>query len=72
MRDPSLFPSFRAPYGPDDGVIAARLLKTAALSAEDRHQLMFRADKALYLAKDSGRNRTRLWSERTRARALRN
>ena len=34
MRDPSLFPSFRAPYGPDDGVIAARLLKTAALSAE--------------------------------------
>src|ERR1700692_1148858 len=34
MRDPSLFPSFRAPYGSDDGVIAARLLKTAALSAE--------------------------------------
>src|SRR6202051_3082311 len=34
MRDPSLFPSFRAPYGSDDGVIAARLLKTAALNAE--------------------------------------
>src|SRR5712672_1792091 len=34
MRDPSPFPSFRAPYGPDDGVIAARLLKTAALNAE--------------------------------------
>src|SRR5712672_1449887 len=34
MRDPSPFPSFRAPYAPDDGVIAARLLKTAALSAE--------------------------------------
>jgi RHH-type proline utilization regulon transcriptional repressor/proline dehydrogenase/delta 1-pyrroline-5-carboxylate dehydrogenase len=34
MKDPSLFPSFRAPYAPDDGVIAARLLETAALSAE--------------------------------------
>src|SRR6266481_5386067 len=34
MKDPSLFPSFRAPYAPDDRVIAARLLKTAALSAE--------------------------------------
>src|SRR6266481_507491 len=34
MKDPSPFPSFRAPYAPDDGIIAARLLKTAALSAE--------------------------------------
>src|SRR5258705_7271729 len=34
MKDPSPFPSFSAPYAPDDGVIAARLLKTAALSAE--------------------------------------
>ncbi len=34
MKDPSPFPSFTAPYAPDDGVIAARLLKTAALSAE--------------------------------------
>src|SRR5712672_1169802 len=34
MKDPSPFPSFRATYEPDDGIIAARLLKTAALSAE--------------------------------------
>src|SRR5258708_31585605 len=34
MRDPSLFPSLRAPYAPDGRVIAARLLKTAALRAE--------------------------------------
>src|SRR5258706_1581910 len=34
MKDPSLFPSFRAPYAPDDRVIAARLLKTAPLRAE--------------------------------------
>src|SRR6266478_2421781 len=34
MRDPSLFPPFAAPYAPDDGAIAARLLETAGLSAE--------------------------------------
>src|SRR5216683_505941 len=34
MKDPSPFPSFRAPYAPDDRVIAARLLETARLSAE--------------------------------------
>src|SRR6266436_1152249 len=33
MKDPSLFSSFRAPYAPDDRVIAARLLETAGLSA---------------------------------------
>src|SRR5258706_470594 len=32
MKDPSLFPSFRAPYAPDDRVIAARLLTDARLS----------------------------------------
>jgi RHH-type proline utilization regulon transcriptional repressor/proline dehydrogenase/delta 1-pyrroline-5-carboxylate dehydrogenase len=32
--DPSFFPPFRAPYAPDDGAIAARLLETADLSAE--------------------------------------
>ena len=31
--DPSPFPPFNAPYAPDDGVMAARLLKTAGLSA---------------------------------------
>src|SRR6267142_1839324 len=34
MKDPSPFPSFRAPYAPDDTVIAARLLEAAALNAE--------------------------------------
>src|SRR6476659_9517856 len=34
MKDPSLFPPLRARYAPDDGVIAARLLQTAELSAE--------------------------------------
>ena len=34
MKDPSLFPSFRAPYAPDDRVIAARLLETADMSGE--------------------------------------
>src|SRR6202047_4420670 len=32
--DPSLHPSFAAPYAPDDGRMAARLLETSALSAE--------------------------------------
>jgi RHH-type proline utilization regulon transcriptional repressor/proline dehydrogenase/delta 1-pyrroline-5-carboxylate dehydrogenase len=32
--DPSLFAPFRAPYAPDDSVIAAQLLETADLSAE--------------------------------------
>jgi RHH-type proline utilization regulon transcriptional repressor/proline dehydrogenase/delta 1-pyrroline-5-carboxylate dehydrogenase len=32
--DPSLFPPFKAPYAPDDGLIAARLLESARLSAE--------------------------------------
>ena len=34
MKDPSLFPSFGAPYAPDDRVIAARLLETADMSGE--------------------------------------
>src|ERR1700719_4344491 len=33
MKDSSAFPSFRASYAPDDRVIAARLLQTAAVSA---------------------------------------
>lgn len=51
--------------------VSAGVADTSALSAQDRHQLLFRADKALYLAKDSGRNRTRLWSEKPRARGSR-
>ncbi|HEV3499907.1 MAG TPA: bifunctional proline dehydrogenase/L-glutamate gamma-semialdehyde dehydrogenase PutA [Bradyrhizobium sp.] len=32
--DPSRFPFFKAPFAPDDGAIAARLLEAASLSAE--------------------------------------
>src|SRR5258705_851924 len=39
MRDPSLFPSFRAPYGPDDGVIAAGLLQAARLDAAQERRI---------------------------------
>jgi RHH-type proline utilization regulon transcriptional repressor/proline dehydrogenase/delta 1-pyrroline-5-carboxylate dehydrogenase len=39
MKDPSPFPSFRAAYAPDDRVIAARLLETAALSAEQHARI---------------------------------
>ncbi|MEP6993663.1 MAG: GGDEF domain-containing protein [Acidobacteriota bacterium] len=48
--------------------VSAGVADTTGLSAEGRDQLLFRADKALYLAKDSGRNRTRLWSEKPRLR----
>src|SRR5205823_1262924 len=34
MKDPSLFPSFGAPYAPDDRVIAPRLLETADMSGQ--------------------------------------
>jgi len=37
------------------------------LHEAERHQLLFRADKALYAAKDEGRNRVRLWNDRRRA-----
>jgi len=39
MKDPSPFPSFQAAYAPDDRVIAARLLETAALSAEQHARI---------------------------------
>lgn len=48
--------------------VSAGVADTTGLSPEDRHQVLLRADKALYLAKDSGRNRTRLWSEKARLR----
>jgi diguanylate cyclase (GGDEF)-like protein len=47
--------------------VSAGIADTAALAEDERHQLLFRADKALYAAKDEGRNRVRLWSERRRA-----
>jgi RHH-type proline utilization regulon transcriptional repressor/proline dehydrogenase/delta 1-pyrroline-5-carboxylate dehydrogenase len=37
--DPSLHPSFAAPYAPDDGRLAARLLETSGLSAEQNARI---------------------------------
>lgn len=60
---------FKSEGRPFRVTVSAGVADTSSLAAEDRHQLLFRADKALYLAKDSGRNRTRLWSERGRTRS---
>ena len=46
--------------------VSAGIADTADLDEEERHQLLFRADQALYAAKDEGRNRVRLWTERRR------
>jgi diguanylate cyclase (GGDEF)-like protein len=47
--------------------VSAGIADTADLEEDERHQLLFRADQALYAAKDEGRNRVRLWTERRRA-----
>ena len=47
--------------------VSAGIADTAELEEDERHQLLFRADQALYTAKDEGRNRVRLWTERRRA-----
>ncbi len=63
--------SFASEGRPFRVTVSAGVADTTGLSADDRDQLLFRADKALYDAKDSGRNRTRLWSEKPRGRASR-
>ncbi len=47
--------------------VCAGVADTTDLHEDERHQLLFRADKALYAAKDEGRNRVRLWTDRRRA-----
>ncbi|MFY9550519.1 MAG: GGDEF domain-containing protein, partial [Thermoanaerobaculia bacterium] len=42
--------------------VSAGVADTEGLSAEQRTELLVRADRALYGAKDEGRNRVRLWS----------
>jgi diguanylate cyclase (GGDEF)-like protein len=47
--------------------VSAGLADTAELAEDESHQLLFRADKALYGAKDEGRNRVRMWTDRRRS-----
>ncbi len=49
--------------------VSAGVADTNGPPAEDRHELLVRADKALYYAKDTGRNRSRLYSARILAAA---
>ncbi len=44
--------------------VSAGVADTEGLSSEDRAELLVRADKALYYAKDTGRNRSRLFTPR--------
>ncbi len=48
--------------------VSAGVADTQGLSSEDRDELLVRADRALYYAKDTGRNRARLFSTKALAR----
>jgi len=47
--------------------VSAGVADTEGLSSEDRAELLVRADKTLYYAKDTGRNRARLFSAKVLA-----
>jgi diguanylate cyclase (GGDEF)-like protein len=46
--------------------VSAGIADAEGLAEDERHQLLFRADQALYGAKDEGRNRVRVWTDRRR------
>jgi diguanylate cyclase (GGDEF)-like protein len=48
--------------------VSAGVADTDGLSSEDRAELLVRADKALYYAKDTGRNRSRIFTAKVLAR----
>jgi PleD family two-component response regulator len=51
--------------------VSVGVADAAAVSGLDPHQLLVRADQALYAAKAGGRNRTRIWTDRlTREKVL--
>jgi diguanylate cyclase (GGDEF)-like protein len=58
----------REPFASEDRpfhiTVSAGVADTTGLAADASQQLLFRADQALYAAKDAGRNCVRLWSER--------
>ena len=47
--------------------VSGGIADAEGLAPDERHQVLFRADQALYAAKDEGRNRVRIWTERRRS-----